>query len=212
MRLRVAGPAYRSQVRLEHAHCLAQIALADRADVVAFAGLHCSLLPMGRCKLLSDAMEDERADVMLSIDSDCWIAEGLIDPLLAIVESTFATVGTLADPKAALIGVCVPQDTGAINAYDADENRITSAPTMRPFPVGWIGAGICFHNLRWHRARRRELGRMWPTMAYAVMPGKEPGDYIGEDRWFSGMITEQGGHVLAIYTGGRGVFHAAAGA
>jgi hypothetical protein len=214
IRLRIGGPAYRMQVRAEHAMCLANIVLHPELELERFAYAHSSLLPIGRAKILDEAIASD-ADVLLSMDSDVWMDDRVFARAFAIARSLFARVGAMSDPAAAALGVACPQDNGLPNFWLRPNERIIERPRDGELMiVHAIGAGIMFHNLAWHRRERARMlaaeRELWPTVAYAVFPsGRARLDYFGEDYMFCESVNGRGGKIYALYNE-RGVFHAAA--
>lgn len=198
---------------------LAEIGAAREVRVSAIAYAHCSLLPAGRGRILADAINDEHADILLSVDSDVWMERKVLELAIGMAHALFATTGTMAQPDAALLGVAVAQDDRRPNIWTAPHRKIGNVepPIGRAFECYAMGAGITLHNLRWHRRllaamHSDEHRAMWPTVGYAVVPHPTvPLTWVGEDYYFCEQVHARGGKVLGLYTQ-RGTYHRAAGA
>ncbi len=216
MKVRIGAPAYHQMLRAEHAQMLALLAIQfgyDQADAAvektgrepwsidAIHYTHASLLPLGREKVLAQAIDSE-ADLLLSVDSDTWLDVGTLVRALDLAARLAAS-----DPDVALVGVCVPQDDGRVNAWKKLGERIEAPKKWTPTQVYAIGAAVTIFPLDWHR-RMSKVNVKWPNMGYGVAPTGMPHGFIGEDVFMCDAINALEGKVMAIYTGG-GVYHAA---
>lgn len=190
------GPAYMSKLHAGTAEMLAAMSVHASRDGDAILGYdfaHTSILPQGRAQLLWRAMQSD-ADILVSMDADTFMREP---------QRWMADIRRLsfqAEPWA-LLGVCVPQTDGRINAWEADGQRASELLVGIPTPLWAIGGALVAYNLPWYRTHFGSLREVACSYAMVAAPAGQGDAFIGEDVWHCGTVRAKGGQILGLRFG-----------